>query len=237
MNTQHASIGFHEHRYDPSDDVDSGDKQQIHLDANTKQSCTPASPLYPGCLIGASLMMGNLLDVNGNVDMASLSDYIDLLEGNSRKKSTYFQHFIKIMSSWIAPTVALIFVLSFEMGRRERLKAEASKNNSDATSGDGISTDKSGKDAQNNNSTNNQGGVIQLSEEILGYGGHGTIVYKGVLDKRQVAVKRMLAMYHASADREISLLIESDGHPNVVRYFLKEMRGDFVCKYNPLLVP
>ena len=35
-------------------------------------------------------------------------------------------------------------------------------------------------------------------------------------------------MYHASADREISLLIESDGHPNVVRYFLKEMRGDFV---------
>ena len=237
LNTQHASIGFHEHRYDPSDDVDSGDKQQIHLDANTKQSCTPASPLYPGCLIGASLMMGNLLDVNGNVDMASLSDYIDLLEGNSRKKSTYFQHFIKIMSSWIAPTVALIFVLSFEMGRRERLKAEASKNNSDAISGDGISTDKSAKDAQNNNSTNNQGGVIQLSEEILGYGGHGTIVYKGVLDKRQVAVKRMLAMYHASADREISLLIESDGHPNVVRYFLKEMRGDFVCKYNPLLVP
>ena len=117
------------------------------------------------------------------------------------------------------------------------IKAEASKNNSDANSGDGISTDKSAKDAQNNNSTNNQGGVIQLSEEILGYGGHGTIVYKGVLDKRQVAVKRMLAMYHASAEREISLLIESDGHPNVVRYFLKEMRGDFVCKYNPLLVP
>ena len=32
-------------------------------------------------------------------------------------------------------------------------------------------------------------------------GGHGTIVYKGVLDKRQVAVKRLLNMYHASADR------------------------------------
>jgi serine/threonine-protein kinase/endoribonuclease IRE1 len=38
----------------------------------------------------------------------------------------------------------------------------------------------------------------------------------------------MLKAYHASADREISLLIESDGHPNVVRYFLKEARGDFV---------
>ena len=38
----------------------------------------------------------------------------------------------------------------------------------------------------------------------------------------------MLKNYHASADREISLLIESDGHPNVVRYFFKEIRGDFV---------
>ena len=28
--------------------------------------------------------------------------------------------------------------------------------------------------------------------------------------------------------REISLLIESDGHPNVVRYFLKETKGEFV---------
>lgn len=49
-----------------------------------------------------------------------------------------------------------------------------------------------------------------------------------MLDKRLVAVKRLLSMYHTSADREISLLIESDGHPNVVRYFLKEIRGDFV---------
>jgi len=28
--------------------------------------------------------------------------------------------------------------------------------------------------------------------------------------------------------REISLLIRSDGHPNVVRYFLKEEKRDFV---------
>lgn len=72
-------------------------------------------------------------------------------------------------------------------------------------------------------------GVIKVNEDIiLGHGGHGTIVYKGVLEGRQVAVKRMLKTYNASADREIALLIESDGHPNVVRYFLKEVRGDFV---------
>ena len=71
-------------------------------------------------------------------------------------------------------------------------------------------------------------GAIKVTDEVLGYGGHGTVVYKGSLDGRQVAVKRMLKTYHASANREISLLIESDGHPNVVRYFLKEVRGDFV---------
>ena len=49
-----------------------------------------------------------------------------------------------------------------------------------------------------------------------------------MLEGRQVAVKRLLKTYNASADREISLLIESDGHPNVVRYHLKETRGDFV---------
>ena len=53
-------------------------------------------------------------------------------------------------------------------------------------------------------------------------------MFEGMLEGRKVAVKRMLQAYHASADREISLLIESDGHPNVVRYFLKEVRGDFV---------
>ena len=68
-----------------------------------------------------------------------------------------------------------------------------------------------------------------MNEEIiLGHGGHGTVVYKGMLEGRQVAVKRLLKTYNASADREISLLIESDGHPNVVRYHLKETRGDFV---------
>ena len=72
-------------------------------------------------------------------------------------------------------------------------------------------------------------GIIQVNEDIiLGHGGHGTVVYKGTLEGRPVAVKRLLKTYNSSADREISLLIESDGHPNVVRYHLKEVRGDFV---------
>jgi serine/threonine protein kinase len=229
---QHHAIGFHDHNTDDSGgDSDAGDKQHVHVDPRFISSCTPKSPLYPGCLIGASLMMGNLLDVNGNLDMASVfasADldydlYLDMMEGKSAKKNSIFQQFIKILSSWIAPTVALIFVVSFEFGRRERLKVIAKSPSNEYL--DGKAT--AGNDSKDTNKATTQG-VIQLSDEVLGYGGHGTIVYKGVVDKRQVAVKRLLKIYASSADREISLLIESDGHPNVVRYFLKEIRGDFV---------
>eukprot|EP00581_Thalassiosira_minuscula_P010077 CAMPEP_0183702524 /NCGR_PEP_ID=MMETSP0737-20130205/592_1 /TAXON_ID=385413 /ORGANISM="Thalassiosira miniscula, Strain CCMP1093" /LENGTH=1760 /DNA_ID=CAMNT_0025929141 /DNA_START=174 /DNA_END=5456 /DNA_ORIENTATION=- len=254
LNTHHV-IGFHDRDSSKGGkDVDVGDNQHVHLDNAKKQlaSCTPSSPLYPGCLIGASLMLGNLLHVDGNLDMASVfasSDldfdlYLDMLQegkNNNRKKNqTLVQQLSKIMSSWLAPTVALLFVISFEMGRRERIKSDKSKKkglgdaNSESLEGNNSTKDNESSNEANANALANgqgsalRGGVIQLSDEILGYGGHGTIVYKGVLDKRQVAVKRLLAMYHASADREISLLIESDGHPNVVRYFLKEMRGEFV---------
>ena len=50
-------------------------------------------------------------------------------------------------------------------------------------------------------------------------------MYRGLLEGRAVAVKRMLKDFHARADREISLLIESDGHPHVVRYFVREVRS------------
>ncbi|CAM9664324.1 unnamed protein product, partial [Hapterophycus canaliculatus] len=71
-------------------------------------------------------------------------------------------------------------------------------------------------------------GCLTVSDTVLGYGSHGTVVYRGLLEGRPVAVKRMLTDFHARADREISLLIESDGHPNVVRYFVREEAGEFV---------
>lgn len=125
---------------------------------------------------------------------------------------------IKFMVSWIPTAVALAFVVSFELGRRQKLRVEAARNAEPMDYSANTQSDRSSVSE----------GVIDVSDEVLGFGGHGTVVYKGKLEGRNVAVKRMLKAYHASADREISLLIESDGHPNVVRYFLKEMRGDFV---------
>ena len=131
----------------------------------------------------------------------------------------HYKKMFKILGSWLPPTIALIFVMSFELGRRKRQKDSKLT----ATNADLVNSSVHGAATVNDN------GVIQVCDDvILGYGGHGTVVFRGILDGRQVAVKRMLKAYHASADREISLLIESDGHANVVRYFLKEVRGDFV---------
>lgn len=66
------------------------------------------------------------------------------------------------------------------------------------------------------------------TEKILGYGGHGTMVLQGTFGGRDVAVKRMLKEFYDIASHEVSLLQESDDHPNVIRYFDKETAGQFL---------
>lgn len=68
-------------------------------------------------------------------------------------------------------------------------------------------------------------GTIAVSDKVLGYGSHGTVVYGGRLDERPVAVKRVLREYCHVASREVSLLIKLDDHDNVVRYFAREVRA------------
>ena len=158
----------------------------------------------------------------------------DLYGTKNRTHKNSYQKFFRVLGSWLPPTIALLFVVSFELGRRKRLNDERERQNSilkverdDKINGVLSTADKLIGEQQTSEQSNRQE-VISVSEDVLGYGGHGTVVYKGILEGRSVAVKRMLKAYHASADREISLLIESDGDPNVVRYFLKEVRGDFV---------
>ncbi|KZV99075.1 kinase-like protein, partial [Exidia glandulosa HHB12029] len=61
-----------------------------------------------------------------------------------------------------------------------------------------------------------------------GFGSHGTIVYQGAFQGRAVAVKRLLGDFVTLATREVQLLQESDDHPNVIRYFYKEQRDNFL---------
>ncbi|KAJ1907347.1 bifunctional endoribonuclease/protein kinase ire1 [Coemansia sp. IMI 209127] len=71
-------------------------------------------------------------------------------------------------------------------------------------------------------------GAISMSDEVLGYGSHGTIVYRGKFQGRPVAVKRLLLDFYDVADHEVQVLQESDMHPNVIRYFCTERHDHFM---------
>ncbi|KAI5477213.1 serine/threonine-protein kinase/endoribonuclease IRE1 [Pseudohyphozyma bogoriensis] len=71
-------------------------------------------------------------------------------------------------------------------------------------------------------------GGLTVSETILGYGSHGTVVLRGEFQGRAVAVKRLLKDFVTIATHEVALLQESDDHPHVIRYFCKEQRDTFL---------
>lgn len=91
-----------------------------------------------------------------------------------------YHKFFKNFGSWLPPILALIFVLSFELGHRKCLK-DNEKKEVDIDSNEII--DLHGSYSQQQVVQH----VIQVSNEVLGYGGQGTAVYKGVLDGRNVA--------------------------------------------------
>ena len=72
------------------------------------------------------------------------------------------------------------------------------------------------------------GQSLLISEEVLGYGSSGTIVFKGTFQGRAVAVKRLLRDFVDVASKEVSLLESADNHPNVIRYFYKEITSTFL---------
>ncbi|ORX44369.1 hypothetical protein BCR36DRAFT_301873 [Piromyces finnis] len=71
-------------------------------------------------------------------------------------------------------------------------------------------------------------GSLVISDEVLGYGSHGTVVYKGTFQGRKVAVKRLLIDFYDIATKEVQLLQESDDHSNVIRYFARETTDKFM---------
>lgn len=74
----------------------------------------------------------------------------------------------------------------------------------------------------------NQIGAITITDEVLGYGSHGTVVCRGQFQGRDVAIKRLLVDFFEVADREVQIMQESDSHPNVIRYYCTERHGHFM---------
>jgi serine/threonine-protein kinase/endoribonuclease IRE1 len=69
---------------------------------------------------------------------------------------------------------------------------------------------------------------LVVTDSVLGYGSHGTIVYRGSFEGKDVAVKRMLLEFYDVASHEVSLLQESDDHPNVIRYYCRQQNAGFL---------
>ncbi|KAI1491629.1 hypothetical protein F5X96DRAFT_460897 [Biscogniauxia mediterranea] len=72
------------------------------------------------------------------------------------------------------------------------------------------------------------GGIEVNQEEQLGMGSNGTVVFAGKFHGRDVAVKRMLTQFWDIATQETQLLLESDHHPNVIRYFAMSKNDSFL---------
>ena len=64
-------------------------------------------------------------------------------------------------------------------------------------------------------------------DKELGTGSHGTIVYEGNFQGRPIAIKQVLKKLAATVDREISIMLKIDKHPNILRYFAKEVDENF----------
>ncbi|KAG5995678.1 hypothetical protein E4U54_002807 [Claviceps lovelessii] len=72
-------------------------------------------------------------------------------------------------------------------------------------------------------------GSIEVdTDQHLGTGSNGTLVFGGKFDGREVAVKRMLIQFYDIALRETNLLRESDDHPNVIRYYSQQIHDGFL---------
>lgn len=69
---------------------------------------------------------------------------------------------------------------------------------------------------------------VETNYRAVGYGSHGTVVFQGSFQGRAVAVKRLLQDFVTLAAREVNILQESDDHPNVIRYYFKENKDNFL---------
>ncbi|CAM9174170.1 unnamed protein product, partial [Ectocarpus fasciculatus] len=75
-------------------------------------------------------------------------------------------------------------------------------------------------------------GNIHITENLLGVGSSGTLVYYGYTSElgvlRPVAIKQMLRSNYSHAIKEIANLKKIDAHDNVVNYYMCEQNENFV---------
>ncbi|XP_018329756.1 serine/threonine-protein kinase/endoribonuclease IRE1 isoform X2 [Agrilus planipennis] len=172
----------------------------------------------------------------GTETQLSIDDENDTMDDDKGFKKGVFEGTIKNLKLWLHEqenkglTILVIVLIGCVIGMFWYLQVQVREFQQ--------LSQHSSKSSNTNSSTKNglvtavaeelPNGLVQVGkitfhpEELLGKGCEGTFVYKGEFDKRPVAVKRILPECFTFADREVTLLRESDAHPNVVRYFCTE---------------
>lgn len=84
------------------------------------------------------------------------------------------------------------------------------------------------KDEVKDSGASEKVGELEVSDQIIGLGSHGTVVYKGTFHGREIAIKRLLLDFYDVAHHEVDLLLKADQHRNVIRYYCKEISGKFM---------
>lgn len=83
------------------------------------------------------------------------------------------------------------------------------------------------KGAPRSKHTYSCGKITVYMGDIIGHGSEGTVVFKGMFEKRDVAVKRVLLDFIDIDLHEVELLRQADEHPNVIRYYCMETDSMF----------
>lgn len=210
-------------KYDQDDDDDEDDEDD-------EKACIPGHDSYPSCLVGVYSLDPPkeplLLDASKDEEDDDFFSWIMITFGVGLTGVFYFKAYLWIKDLWTK------FYPSVKIDALPIPQSDTLLKTADESSNDQVSklekTDKS-QSASSLPSTSNSGlKVLQVSEKVLGYGSHGTIVLQGSFEGRKVAIKRMLTDFYQVADHEVKILQESDEHPNVVRYFFKEECDGFM---------
>ncbi|KAL3272858.1 hypothetical protein HHI36_014319 [Cryptolaemus montrouzieri] len=153
-----------------------------------------------------------------------------------RKYWNYFDKYRKNVANWVKHQenkelqltvivlfgclIAMFFYLQVQVREIQNLSQNGSKTSQNGSSGKNSSITAYSEELPD--------GMVKVGkitfhpDQLLGKGCEGTFVYRGEFDSRKVAVKRLLPECFSFADREVTLLRESDAHPHVVRYYCME---------------
>ncbi len=177
----------------------------------------PVAPRAPG---NGALLLPDAVYDGGNPALPVPPQQDDAVEKSSASAVTVVV--VSVLATLVALASGLIFVM-FRRQRRDRMALAMASSMQERSPADDDGNSATGDSAATVSS-------LRLTEtsEVLGRGSHGTVVYAGKFGNRPVAVKRMLREFFELAEREIALLTRSDGHPNLVRYFAHEARGEFI---------